>query len=104
MAGGYALAWVKRTSKLQLSPGMLLLVEKPLAGVTAKVKALLAPGAHEEPPALVLSEVRPSRPIPDWLMYGVTLSVPVTVRLRSAQRAPVGGSDGGELTSKVAGS
>jgi hypothetical protein len=34
MAGGYALAWVKRTLKLQLSPGTLLSVPNPVSGVT----------------------------------------------------------------------
>jgi hypothetical protein len=57
MAGGYALAWVKRTSKLQVSPGTLLSVANPVSGVTLKLKVLLLFWAQELLPVLVFSGV-----------------------------------------------
>jgi hypothetical protein len=106
MAGGYALAWVKRTSKLQLSPGTLLSMLKALGsvGATLKVKVLLLLSAHEVLPALVFSVVAVRGPMLVWLTNGVVeLSAPVTVRLRSEQRAPVGSSLGGVLTENLLG-
>jgi hypothetical protein len=57
MAGGYELCWVKRTSKLQVSPGTLLSVPNPVSGVTWKVNVLLLFWAQEELEVLVFSGV-----------------------------------------------
>jgi len=52
--GCYAL-WVKRTLKLQLSPGTLLSVLNPDSGVTWKLKVLLVVWAQAVLPLLVFS-------------------------------------------------
>jgi hypothetical protein len=92
---------VKRTLKLQLSPGTLLSVPNPDSGVTWKVKVLLLVEDQAVLPVLVFSGVALIAAMPVWLTYGVTLSAPVMVRLRAGQREPVGAA--GVLTENVLG-